>query len=134
MKCPLCGCVSFYVKDPDDAYETYEFDWRDGNVEFSADVDPAVCPEIGDDTEVFCDQCSWHGESRELKDVEGQGWGIGGYRVTAEWLSASGVRLSKKNCTNFVKYPIYFDYFYAGESGAASAAGFCGSLRLWMEK
>ncbi len=70
MKCPLCGCVSFYVKDPDDAYETYEFDWRDGNVEFSADVDPAVCPEIGDDTEVFCDQCSWHGESRELKDVE----------------------------------------------------------------
>ena len=32
MKCPLCGCVSFYVKDPDDAYETYEFDWRDGRV------------------------------------------------------------------------------------------------------
>ncbi len=44
-----------------------------------------------------------------------------------------GVRLSKKNCTNFVKYSIYFDYFYAGESGAASAVGFCGSLRLWME-
>ena len=34
MECPLCGCVGFYIKDPDDEYETYEFAWRDGNVEF----------------------------------------------------------------------------------------------------
>ena len=58
--------VSFYIKDPDDEYETYEFAWRDGNVEFGADVDPDSCPEICDDTEVFCDQCSWHGETKEL--------------------------------------------------------------------
>ena len=69
MKCPLCGCVSFYIKDPDDEYETYEFAWRDGNVEFSDDVDPDACPEIFDDTEVFCDQCSWHGETNGL--IEG---------------------------------------------------------------
>ncbi|MBT8365851.1 MAG: hypothetical protein KJP23_14240 [Deltaproteobacteria bacterium] len=69
MKCPLCGCVSFYVKDPDDEYETYEFAWRDGNVEFDADVDPAACPEICEDTEIFCDQCSWHGDTQELKET-----------------------------------------------------------------
>ena len=68
MKCPLCGCVSFYIKDPDDEYETYEFAWRDGNVEFSADVDQDSCPEVCDDTEIFCDQCSWHGETQTLED------------------------------------------------------------------
>jgi hypothetical protein len=69
MKCPFCGCASFYVKDPDDEYETYEFSWRDGNVEFDADMDPASCPEVCDDTEIFCDKCSWHGEAKELKDA-----------------------------------------------------------------
>jgi len=68
MKCPLCGCVSFYIKDPDDEYETYEFAWRDGNIEFSADVDQDGCPEVCDDTEVFCDQCSWHGETQTLDE------------------------------------------------------------------
>ncbi len=68
MKCPLCGCVSFYVKDPDDEYETYEFAWRDGNVEFDADLDRSSCPEVCHDTEIFCDQCSWHGETKTLKD------------------------------------------------------------------
>ena len=69
MKCPLCGCAKFYVKDPEDEYGTYEFAWRDGNVEFDADVDPATCPELSDDTEVFCDQCSWHGGTKELNDA-----------------------------------------------------------------
>ena len=73
MKCPLCGCARFYIKDPEDEYETYEFAWRDGNVEFSADVDLASCPELGDDTEVFCDQCAWHGEAQKLKDAALQG-------------------------------------------------------------
>ena len=67
MKCPLCGCEKFYIKDPDDEYETYEFGWRDGNVEFSTDVDASDCPEFSDDSEIFCDQCSWHGDTKELK-------------------------------------------------------------------
>ena len=68
MKCPQCGCVEFYVKDPDDEYETYEFGWRDGNVEFGVDVDSSSCPDIVDDTETFCDKCSWHGSVRDLRD------------------------------------------------------------------
>ena len=71
MKCPQCGCEKFYVKDPDDEYETYEFAWRDGNVEFSADVDSSSCPEVCDDTETFCDKCSWHGSVKELNDASG---------------------------------------------------------------
>ena len=68
MKCPLCGCVDFYIKDPDDEFETCEFSWRNGDVEFSADVDSASCPEVGDDSEIFCDKCSWHGRSNELSE------------------------------------------------------------------
>jgi len=71
MKCPLCGCVDFYIKDPDDAYETYGFSWRDGNVEFASDVDSTSCPEVCDDTEIFCDKCSWHGRSKELSTASG---------------------------------------------------------------
>jgi hypothetical protein len=39
MKCPLCGCKTFYLKDPDDEYETYEFELHDGKVAFGPDVD-----------------------------------------------------------------------------------------------
>ena len=34
MKCPICGCEKFYLKDPDDEYETYEFELSDGEVAF----------------------------------------------------------------------------------------------------
>ena len=71
MKCPQCGCENFYIKDPDDEYESYEFSWRDGNVEFSADLDSSGCPEVCDDTETFCDKCSWHGSFKELGDASG---------------------------------------------------------------
>jgi len=38
MKCPFCGCQSFYLKDPDDEYETYEFDLEKGEVNFHSEV------------------------------------------------------------------------------------------------
>jgi len=66
MKCPLCGCEKFYVKDPDDEYETYEFELREGNVEFGPDVDASSCPKVCDDTETYCDKCSWHSDFKEL--------------------------------------------------------------------
>ena len=34
MKCPVCGCIKFYVKDPADEYETYEFECNDGVICF----------------------------------------------------------------------------------------------------
>jgi len=38
MKCPFCGCQSFYLKDPDDEYETYEFDLEKDEVNFHSEV------------------------------------------------------------------------------------------------
>lgn len=59
-KCPLCGCRRFYVKHPDDVYDIYEFECRDGEVCFDAEMDLENCPEINDGTEAFCNACAWH--------------------------------------------------------------------------
>ena len=59
-KCPVCGCEQFYVKDPGDEYETHAFECRDGAVCPEGDPDGAQCPEITDNTEVFCNACAWH--------------------------------------------------------------------------
>jgi len=67
MKCPTCGCMKFYVKDPDDEYETCEFECRDGEIVFSSLVDESEAPEIKKQTETFCDRCVWHGEFGELE-------------------------------------------------------------------
>ena len=68
MKCPLCSCDTFYVKDPDDEYETYEFVLHDGKVAFGPDVDSESCPEVCHDTETYCEKCSWHGAFNELTE------------------------------------------------------------------
>ena len=59
-KCPACGCEQFYVKDPDDAYDTFEFECRDGQACFAGDLDSDACPAVSDDTEVYCNACAWH--------------------------------------------------------------------------
>ena len=68
MKCPVCGCLNFFVKDPEDEYETYEFELRDGNICYDSRDDDSDNPEIRDDTETFCNQCAWHGKLKELKN------------------------------------------------------------------
>ena len=37
MKCPVCGCQKFFLKDPADEFETYDFDLKDGQAIFTAD-------------------------------------------------------------------------------------------------
>lgn len=59
-KCPLCGSKHFYVKDPDDEYETYEFECKAGEVCFEDDVDSDQAPDVEEDTETYCATCSWH--------------------------------------------------------------------------
>ena len=70
MKCPVCGCVNFFVKDPEDEYETYEFELQDGNICFDPGDDDSAAPELQDDTEAFCDKCAWHGKLKELKNTK----------------------------------------------------------------
>ena len=53
------------MKDPDDAYETYEFEFVEGEAVWNKknDVQPPECTE---DSEAFCTNCSWHGKVREF--------------------------------------------------------------------
>jgi hypothetical protein len=66
MKCPVCGCEKFFVKNPEDAFETFEFRVADGGVAFDADA-AEDAPEVGPATETFCNKCSWHGKLGEMK-------------------------------------------------------------------
>jgi hypothetical protein len=63
----LCGCEHFYVKNPEDEYETFEFDVRNGEIAFTSDDAQGGCPEIQDNTEAYCDNCAWHGKWKQIK-------------------------------------------------------------------
>ena len=65
-KCPVCNSNRFYIKDPEDAYEMYEFSIQGGEVVFEPGEEDANPPGIGDETETYCNQCSWHGKFRTL--------------------------------------------------------------------
>jgi hypothetical protein len=62
MKCPVCGSLKFFVKDPADEYETHEFDLRDGQAVF-----PDESQEVLPVTETYCNRCAWHGKFEMLK-------------------------------------------------------------------
>ena len=65
MKCPYCGSLHFYLKDPEDEYDIHEFVIREERVCFEPDDDEAS-PEIRSESEIFCNQCSWHGKLTEI--------------------------------------------------------------------
>jgi hypothetical protein len=67
MACPLCGCEHFYVKNPEDEYETFEFDLKAKKIVFTDKDAENQCPEITEDTETCCDNCAWHGKRKEIK-------------------------------------------------------------------
>ena len=58
-KCPICGCRNFFVKDPDDEYETHVFSVSDGTVAFSQ-ADGGT-PPVDGQTRIRCDDCTWSG-------------------------------------------------------------------------
>ena len=67
-QCPFCGAQSFYVKDPDDQYEIFEFDLAEGQVQFKPqDEGASLPPPIREETETYCGLCSWHGKFNTLK-------------------------------------------------------------------
>jgi hypothetical protein len=68
MGCPVCGSRSFYVKDPEDVYEIYEFDLHGGRVQFKPpEEETSQPPALRDETETYCGLCSWHGKFNTLK-------------------------------------------------------------------
>ena len=65
MACPVCRSTKFYVKDPDDPFETTEFA-LDGGVPQFPGMD-SEAPELTGQSEVFCEVCAWHGKLDEVK-------------------------------------------------------------------
>ncbi len=66
MACPICGSMEFYVKDPEDQYEIYEFEVKNGNLNFPQGSEPPFI-KPGVDFEAFCEQCAWHGKASEIR-------------------------------------------------------------------
>ena len=66
-KCPLCGSQRFYVRDPEDQYETYEFDLNEGKVIFDPETAGTELPQVSAETETYCNKCAWHDRFKTLK-------------------------------------------------------------------
>lgn len=62
-KCPVCGSVAFYVKDPEDEFETHEFTLAEGRAVCS---DPSDAPIVAAAAESRCGRCTWHGRIPEI--------------------------------------------------------------------
>jgi hypothetical protein len=64
--CPQCGCNRFFIKDPDDPFETYQFEVKNGRIQFDDNGPSSYEPNTDEDTEAFCDRCAWHDRLRTL--------------------------------------------------------------------
>ena len=62
--CPLCGSKQFYIKDPEDEYELYEFEYLDGKV--IPDQKEEDMSLLSENTETYCNKCSWHDKFKAL--------------------------------------------------------------------
>jgi hypothetical protein len=59
-KCPVCGCDTFYCKNPEDEYDTKTFKVVDGSA-VPRDPEDGDWPEdMTSETEAYCDRCTWH--------------------------------------------------------------------------
>jgi hypothetical protein len=67
MECPYCRSRNFYLKDPDDGYETHEFDLREGKVVFLEKEEAPPSLPLEKDTTIFCSRCAWRGRMEDLK-------------------------------------------------------------------
>ena len=67
MACPLCKSGEFIVKDPENAFDFWEFELTEGQVCFSDPDASLEAPEMTGDREVYCRSCSWHGKIDNIK-------------------------------------------------------------------
>ena len=64
MNCPICGCLNFFVKNPEDEYDIHRFSVNGGGVCFH---DASEAPPVVDgETRVYCERCAWHGRLRTI--------------------------------------------------------------------
>ena len=65
--CPLCKSKSFYLKDPEDEYEIFEFALKEDSPFFREGNKPTFVSDKLGKEEIYCEQCAWHGKFEELK-------------------------------------------------------------------
>ncbi len=63
MACPVCGCISFHVKNPEDQFDVSVFELREGSLQ---PVEPDDQCTVDENTELYCQRCAWHGKPAEL--------------------------------------------------------------------
>lgn len=66
MACPICQSNHFYVKDPEDEFEIYEFKCQDGQIQYEDEETEAEAPEMSEDPEIYCQRCAWHGKIEKV--------------------------------------------------------------------
>jgi hypothetical protein len=66
MSCPICKSEQFFLKDPQDEFEIYEFEARKGDICFDNPASAENLQEITAEQEVFCRRCSWHGHFKTI--------------------------------------------------------------------
>jgi hypothetical protein len=66
-KCPLCASQRFFVKGSEDEFESYDVEIDRGDIVFAPGVESSAAPPLVEDTETYCQRCSWHGPLGKLK-------------------------------------------------------------------
>jgi hypothetical protein len=66
-KYPACQSDAFYVRDPEDEYETFPFEVRGGEIVFREREAPQAPPALEGETRIFCDRCAWNGKKSDLE-------------------------------------------------------------------
>jgi len=65
LACPLCKSDQFYIKDPEDSFETFDFEFLEGKLHFQDNDAPS--PEVvKKNREIFCNRCAWHGSYDQI--------------------------------------------------------------------
>lgn len=67
MKCPDCGCQSFYVKDPEDQFNIFEFELKEGKIVPDTTEGCGDLLVVMEDTETYCERCAWHDTFKTLQ-------------------------------------------------------------------
>ena len=67
-KCPVCGCKTFYIKNPEDDFDLYVFTCPEGDVCFDEEINESnAAPPLEDETETYCNDCAWHDQFQKIK-------------------------------------------------------------------
>lgn len=66
MACPVCRCEKFYIKNPQDSFETREFEYKNGQINYTDEDGDAPDLEVTQECEIYCQRCAWHGPVKQM--------------------------------------------------------------------